>query len=113
MAGLIRPGVVWQHPANGVSSYRYFSKPASGWLSGQFEDCLRDEARSFGKAVNLHPFIGAVIIAADRPDTADYRRADRGNEAAVGAPTGMLSLNNGAVLGSNILIEGKEFSGLF
>ena len=81
-------------------------------MLGQFENCLRDETRSFGKAVNLHPFIGAVIIAADRPDPADHGCADRGNEATVGAATRMLSLDNGAILCSNIPIKRKEFSRL-
>ena len=105
MAGRTRPGMAWQHPADGVSGYRSCLKPASGGLLCQFENCLRDETRSFGKAVNLHPFIGAVIITADRPDPADHGCADRGNEATVGAATRMLSLDNGAILCSNIPIK--------
>ena len=105
MAGQTRPGMAWQHPAEGGSCYKSCSKPASGGLPGQFENCLRDETRSFGKALNLHPFIGAVIIAADRSDPADHGCADRGNEATVGAATRMLSLDNGAILCSNIPIK--------
>ena len=105
MAGRTQLGMAWQHPADGVSCYKSWSKPASGGLPGQFENCLRDETRSFGKAVNLHPFIGAMIIAADGPDPADHRCADRGNEATVGAATRMLSLDNGAILCSNIPIK--------
>ncbi len=113
MAGRTQLGMAWQHPADGVSCYKSCSKPASGGLPGQFENCLRDETCPFGKAVNLHPFIGAVIIAADGPDPADHGCADRGNEATVGAAAGMLSLDNGAILGSNIPIKRKEFGGLF
>ena len=105
MAGQTQPGMAWQHPADDGSSYKSFSKPTFGRLLGQFENCLRDETRSFGKAVNLHPFIRAVIIAADGPDSADHGCADRGNEATVGAATRMLSLHNGAILGSNISIQ--------
>ena len=112
MAGRTRPVMAWQHLADGGSCNKSCSKPASGWLPGQFENCLRDETRSFGKAVNLHPFIGAVIITADGPDPADHGCADRGNEATVGAATRMLSLDNGAILGSNIPIKRKEFSRL-
>ena len=112
MAGQTRPGMVWQHPADGGSSYKSCSKPAFGGLPGQFENCSRDETRSFGKAVNLHPFIWAVIIAADRPDPADHGCPDRGNKATVGAATRMFSLDNGAILGSNIPIKRKEFGRL-
>ena len=112
MAGQTRQGMAWQHPADDGSSNKSCSKSAFGRLPGQFENCLRDESRSLGKAVNLHPFIGAVIIAADGPDSADHGCADRGNEATVGAATRMLSLDNGAILGSNIPIKRKEFSRL-
>ena len=105
MAGRTQLGMAWQHPAEGGSCYTSFSKPASGGLPGQFENCLRDETRSFGKALNLHPFIGTVIIAADGPDPADHGCADRGNEATVGTAAGMLSLDNGAILCSNIPIK--------
>ena len=98
MAGRTQLGMAWQHPADVVSCYKSCSKPASGGLPGQFENCLRDETRSFGKALNLHPFIGTVIIAADGSDPADHGCADRGNEATVGAATRMLSLDKGAIL---------------
>ena len=98
MAGQTRPGMAWQHPAEGGSCYKSFLKPASGGLPGQFENCLRDETRSFDKALNLHPFIGTVIIAADGSDPADHGCADRGNEATVGTAAGMLSLDNGVTV---------------